>query len=94
MRHDSDHSTADCSWEAVFGLDDGPPVASAPLGTCIIQAGAKSYDKHTITIPDDYTCSGLTCWFQLDYNYDDPSNVHDTTTWEVYVAGKPLRIVE
>jgi len=32
--------------------------------------------------------------FKVDYNYDDPSNVHDATTWEVYVAGDPLRIVE
>ena len=93
-----DGSTADCSWEAVFGLDGGAPVDSAPLGTCIIPSGANAFDRHmltiTIPIPDSYTCSDLTCWVQVDYNYSDPGNVHDTTTWEVFVDGDPLAIVK
>ena len=84
-----------CSWES----DGGD---SGSLGPCTIDTSGQRFNDElltitititiTIPIPDDYTCSGLGCWYQIDYQYEN--DVHDTTTWTVFVDGDPLRLVE
>ena len=68
-----------CSWES----DGGD---SGSMGPCTIDTSGKRFNGELLTIiiipiPDDYTCSGLGCWYQIDYQYKN--DVHDTTTWSV-----------
>ena len=89
IQHGGSGVLADCSWQS----DDGE---SGSFGQCIIGAPNKRFNGElltiTIPIPEDYTCTGLGCWFKIKYVY--AAKVNDTTTWSVYVVGNPIRIVE
>ena len=81
----------DCRWESDGG-------ESEPMGECRISAPDKRFNGQlltiTVPIPDAYTCSGNGCWFRFRYDYDPGAQVNDGSTWAVYVAGNPIRIVE
>lgn len=85
---DGNLDAVDCEWWATNG-DSGS-------GTCNIVASDLVYNDElitmTIAIPDDYTCDGDGCWWQIEYDY--AGLVKDTTTWTAYVDGNPIRIVE
>jgi len=87
--YDGSGNIPDCSWES----DDGE---SEPMGVCRISAPDKRFNGElltiTVPIPDGYTCTGLGCWYSFLYVYT--GDVNDTTTWAVYVAGNPIRIIE
>jgi hypothetical protein len=88
---DGSGNIPDCNWES----DDGE---SEPMGECRISAPDKRFNGELVTIivpiPDDYTCSGDTCWYRFRYDYDPAAVVNDGATWAVYVGGNPIRIVE
>ena len=88
---DGSGNVPDCSWES----DDGE---SEPMGECRISAPDKRFNGElltiTVPIPDSYTCTGNGCWFRFRYDYDPGAQVNDGSTWTVYVAGNPIRIIE
>jgi hypothetical protein len=87
--YDGSDALAEYSWES-----DGGEAGS--FGPCIIGAPNKRFNGQllTITIPiaEDYTCTGVGCWYKIKYVYS--ATVNDTTTWSVYVVGNPIRLVE
>ena len=80
--------TPGCTWTASTG-DSG--------SSCIINVSAKKYNNELISvaipIPEDYTCSGDSCWYRVNYDYTG-TEVHDTTTWTAYLTGNPIRLKE
>ena len=88
--YDGFGSVPECTWSATNG-------DSGALGPCIVTTGGKVFNGHLVTmvvpIPQDYTCSGDTCWFKIKYNYPAGS-VHDSTTWAAYIEGNPIKLVQ
>jgi Putative Flp pilus-assembly TadE/G-like len=86
---DGTGSVVDCEWSATNG-DSGS-------GPCSIITSGYAFDNELITVtialPDDYTCTGLQCWFKAHYTYGG-GWVRDTSTWAAYIEGNPLRITE
>lgn len=82
-------STPDCDWSATNG-DGGS-------GPCVITTGNQVFNGELITItipiPDDYTCTGDTCWYRIRYNYPT-GQITDSTTWAAYIAGNPISLIE
>ena len=87
--YDGFHTVPECSWTATNG-------DSGDLGPCVVTTGGKIFNGHLVTmvvpIPQDYTCSGDTCWFKIKYTYPT-GEVHDSTTWAAYIEGNPIRLV-
>ena len=77
-----------CSWTSSSG-------DSGPMGPCIIDTSHGRFNGKlltiTIPIPDTYACTGLGCWYRIDYRY--AGEPRDTTTWTAYVTGDPLQLV-
>jgi hypothetical protein len=46
--------------------------------------------KFEMDLPAEYACA--TCWWKVNYAY--PSGVNDTTTWQAYMIGNPIHLVE
>ena len=49
----------------------------------------------TIPIPSNYTCNDndpLGCWLKINYIF--PAGVNDTTSWNAYLLGDPVRLTE
>ena len=86
---DGNRAIPDCSWMSDDGEAGGP-------GPCVISTPDKRFNGElltiTVPIPNDYTCSGLSCWFKIDYQY--VGTVNDTTTWAARLPGNPIRLVE
>ncbi len=95
---------AGCMYTPPPGNIVGPPwgafVATPGSSTCTITGVTRtSFDRQwvqvRIPIPDDYTCAYLDplgCWSKIKFTFT--SNVTDTTTWEAYVEGDPVRLIE
>ena len=48
-----------------------------------------------VPIPSNYTCEDSDtngCWLKIDYNFSGP--VHDVTSWNAYLLGDPVRLVQ
>jgi hypothetical protein len=84
-----------CEWTATNTTDPSNETSGGP-GDCTINASDKKFNNELITIivaiPDSYTCTGATCWWEVEYDYS--GLVKDTTTWTAYIDGNPIRIVE
>ncbi len=52
----------------------------------------------SVPIPTDYTCTGATatgCWVQIRFDFTATgASVNDKTTWEAYIQGDPVRLIE
>lgn len=85
---DGDGNVVQCDWSSTNG-DSGS-------GDCEIETTAGTHNDELITmvveLADDYTCSGDSCWFKVNYDY--AGQVKDSTTWTAYIDGNPLRLVE
>ena len=49
----------------------------------------------TIPMPGDYKCKDVDpngCWVTIDYNF--AGAVTDTTSWNAYLIGDPVRLVK
>ena len=49
----------------------------------------------TIPIPSNYTCSdslATGCWVRINYKFS--SGLHDTTSWNAFLLGDPVRLVK
>jgi hypothetical protein len=49
----------------------------------------------TVPIPSDYDCdddSPFGCWLKIDYLFTGP--VHDVTSWNAFLLGDPVRLVQ
>ena len=87
----TDNPPADCTW---VGTDMDWNVIKTGSGCVIPHDDDLDDAMNTITvpIPNDYTCTGLGCWFKVEYDYSGES--YDATTWTVYIPGDPLQLVE
>lgn len=80
----------------------GPPWGnfSTHLPNCTITG--VSHDRYNgrwiqirIPIPKGYTCDVTNpndCWFKISFTF--PGSVHDTTTWQAYLDGDPVRLIQ
>ena len=92
-----------CSYTAPPGNATGPPwgtLVSTNAG-CLIPVNNASFNGQWITfdipIPDTYTCNEsdpLGCWTRLRFTYPSGTSVTDTTTWQAYMLGDPVRIIQ
>jgi hypothetical protein len=51
--------------------------------------------EETIPIPAGYSCNQASpagCWLRINFNF--PANVSDTTTWQAWIEGDPVRLVQ
>jgi hypothetical protein len=82
-------STPNCTWTATNSLTGSGP--------CVIVTGGQIFNGHLITIriaiPQDYTCSGDSCWYRIRYNYPS-GQITDSTTWAAHIEGNPIHLVE
>ena len=49
----------------------------------------------TIPIPSDYTCDDsnpLGCWLKINYKF--AKTINDTTSWNAYLLGDPVRLTQ
>ncbi|HEX7522372.1 MAG TPA: hypothetical protein VF441_10000, partial [Acidimicrobiia bacterium] len=95
---------AGCAYTPPPGANIGPPWAAFTptpgAATCTITPVTSAlFDRQwvqvRIPIPDDYTCAYLDplgCWSKI--HFDFKFTVTDTTTWEAYVEGDPVRLIE
>ena len=95
---DGNDVVVDCVWVATDTSPIGlPNPTSGGPGPCTVVAGGKIFNDETfvftIQIAEDYTCTGDACWFKFVYDYSSTS-VKDSTTWDVYIDGNPIRIVK
>ena len=98
-----------CKWTGSGNdaLGYGVNTASAPWGplTAItackitgVNAGGTwngQWSTVTIPIPSNYTCSDadpLGCWLKINYTF--ASNINDTTSWNAYLLGDPVRLTQ
>jgi hypothetical protein len=94
---------AGCVYTPPPGNSTGPPwgTLTATGSGCKIAINHSAYDSQWITfeipIPNDYTCdtsTALGCWAKLDYTYGPGASVSDTTTWEAFILGDPVRLIK
>ena len=58
-------------------------------------AGTRSGARSTIPIPANYTCNDTDpngCWVKINYQF--AGGVTDTTSWNAYLLGDPVRLVQ
>ena len=67
----------------------------------VTNTGTHSFNGQWVTfevpIPNDYTCNSadpLGCWTHLEFSYPTGTSVSDTTTWEAFVLGDPVRLIQ
>jgi hypothetical protein len=85
----------------------GPNTTAAPWGVlnpitdCKITGVNNSgtwngqWSTVTIPIPSNYTCNDgdpLGCWLKIDYQF--ASTINDTTSWNAYLLGDPVRLTQ
>ena len=84
------------------GNSTGPPwgTFSATDAGCSISVNNASFNGQWVTfeipVPTTYTCttsSTTGCWVRLSVVYPSGS-VTDTTTWNAYILGEPVRIIQ
>jgi hypothetical protein len=49
----------------------------------------------TVPIPNNYTCNDSDpqgCWLKINYLFS--GGVNDTTSWNAYLLGDPVRLVQ
>ncbi len=87
-----------CTWWTVDEFDNA---SSTTAGPCTIQTADGSgplfngeWLNISIDLPDSasYNCSP-DCWWEVRYNFTS-GDVTDRTTWQAYVIGNPLRLIE
>jgi len=91
-----------CTYTAPPGNSTGPPwgTFSATNTGCNISVNNASFNGQWVTfeipVPTTYTCttsSTTGCWVRLSVVYPSGS-VTDTTTWNAYILGEPVRIIQ
>jgi len=95
-------SFSNCTYTAPPGNATGPPwgTFSATNSGCSISVNNASFNGQWVTfevpVPTTYTCttsSTTGCWVRLSVVYPSGS-VTDTTTWNAYILGEPVRIIQ
>ena len=86
------------------GNSTGPPwgtYIATSAGCQITNVSSASYNGQWITfevpIPPDYNCDvadPLGCWTRLRFAYPAGTNVSDTTTWNAFMVGDPVRLIQ
>ncbi len=97
----------DCQYTQPPGNSTGPPwgtlidTNSGCAISGVTNTGTHSFNGQWVTfevpIPDDYTCNDsdpLGCWTRLRFTYPNGTSVSDTTTWEAYMLGDPVRLIQ
>jgi hypothetical protein len=91
-----------CTYTAPPGNSTGPPwgTLTATSSGCAIAVSNAGFNAQWVTaevpIPANYTCtdgSPTGCWTRLEYSYGTGTTVNDTTTWQAYILGDPVRLV-
>jgi len=91
-----------CTYTAPPGNATGPPwgTFSATSANCSITVNNASFNGQWVTfevpVPTTYTCtpsSTTGCWVRLSVVFPSGS-VTDTTTWNAYILGEPVRIIQ
>ena len=99
-------SFSGCQWTGSSGSALNTPTSPwgtlADLPDCMITGinnGASTWNGQwitvTIPIPANYTCADDDpngCWVTIDYNF--AGAVNDTTSWNAYLVGDPVRLVK
>jgi hypothetical protein len=92
-----------CQYTAPPGNSTGPPWGTLvdTNANCTISVNNASFNGQWVTfdvrIPSDYTCNDsdpLGCWTRLRFTYPSTTNVSDTTTWQAYMLGEPVRLIQ
>ena len=95
-------SFSGCTYTAPPGNATGPPwgTFSATSTGCSISVNNASFNGQWVTfeipVPTNYTCTAASatgCWMRLSVVYPSGS-VTDTTTWNAYILGEPVRIIQ
>ena len=93
--HDDTGTAPPCTWIGEEDPQSGSDSSSGTEASCVIDTSNDAFENWLLTIrislPADYTCT-TDCWWSVHYNF--ASTVWDTTTWRVYIEGKPIRLIE
>ena len=96
-------SFSGCTYTAPPGNSTGPPwgTFSNTNSGCSIAVTNSGFNGQWVTfeipVPTTYTCttsSATGCWVRLSVVFPQGSSVTDTTTWNAYILGEPVRIVQ
>ena len=92
-----------CQYTAPPGNATGPPwgtLVNTSSG-CLVSVNNAGFNGQWVTfdipIPDTYTCNDadpLGCWTRLRFTYPAGTSVTDTTTWQAYMLGDPVRLIQ
>ena len=91
-----------CTYTSPPGNSTGPPwgTFSTTNTGCSISVNNASFNGQWVTfeipVPTNYTCTAASatgCWMRLSVVYPSGS-VTDTTTWNAYILGEPVRIIQ
>jgi hypothetical protein len=93
-----------CQYTAPPGNSTGPPwgtLVNTSSGCKITGVSSSSYNGQWVTfdipLPDTYDCNDadpLGCWTRLRFTYPSGTSVSDTTTWQAYMLGDPVRLIQ
>jgi|AMFO01.1.fsa_nt_gi Flp pilus assembly protein TadG len=104
LRITGELANVDCQYRVIDGdtgnviRDWGPDDGESGCYLSIQNTGSGAefqgdWVELSFDVPGDYTCSAG-CWVYVDYDFSGASDIGERTTWEAYINGQPIHLVQ